>query len=111
MKWQAGAMTVTKGPAMKDYMLLMHDDAKKPEGDWAPYFTKLEASGHFEGGSSIDDRGICMVKSGTPKAITGHLIGYLVIQAPNITEAKKLVIGNPVYEAGGTVEIRELPQD
>jgi YCII-related domain len=104
-------MTVTKGPAMKDYMLLMHDDAAKPEGDWAPYFRKLEASGHFEGGSGIDDRGICMVKSGTPKDITGHLIGYIVIQAPNITEAKKLVIGNPVYEAGGTVEIRELPQD
>jgi hypothetical protein len=51
------------------------------------------------------------VKSGTPKPITGHLVGYLVIQAPNITEAKKLVLGNPVYEAGGTVEIRELPQD
>ena len=96
---------------MKDYMLLMHDDATKPEGDWGPYFRKLESSGRFEGGSSIDDQGICMTKSGKAKAITSHLVGYLVIQAPNITEAKKLVIGNPVYEAGGTVEIRELPQD
>ena len=96
---------------MKDYMLLMHDDATKPEGDWGPYFRKLESSGRFEGGSSIDDQGVCMMKSGKPKAITSHLVGYLVIQAPNITEAKKLVIGNPVYDAGGTVEIRELPQD
>lgn len=96
---------------MKDYMFLMHDDATKQEGDWGPYFRKLERSGQFEGGSSIDDQGLCMVKSGTPKKITSHLIGYLVVQALNLTEAKKLVIGNPVYEAGGTVEIRELPQD
>lgn len=96
---------------MKDFMLLMHDDAKKPEGDWGPYFKKLESSGRFDGGSSIDDAGACMVKSGTPKAITSHLIGYLIVQAPNLAEAKKMVIGNPVYEAGGTVEIRELPQD
>jgi hypothetical protein len=42
--------------------------------------------------------------------ITGHLSGYVRIQAESLSHAKTLVQGNPVFEAGGTVEIRELPR-
>jgi hypothetical protein len=30
--------------------------------------------------------------------------------AADLDQAKALVAGNPVFEAGGTVEIRELPE-
>jgi hypothetical protein len=32
------------------------------------------------------------------------------VNAENLAAAKSLLPGNPVYEAGGTVEIRELPR-
>jgi len=31
------------------------------------------------------------------------------VNAASLDQAKSLLIGNPVFEAGGTVEIRELP--
>jgi hypothetical protein len=37
------------------------------------------------------------------------LAGYIRVRADNLDEAKSLLAGNPVFEAGGTVEIRELP--
>lgn len=55
--------------------------------------------------------GICVHRSGTTTAVTPHLSGYLRVQAESIDDAKKLLLGNPVLNAGGTVEIRELPRD
>jgi hypothetical protein len=39
-----------------------------------------------------------------------HLIGYVRVNANNLDHAKSLLVENPHFEAGGTVEIRELPQ-
>jgi hypothetical protein len=95
---------------MNDYILFMHDDARGgQERDWPGYFAKLRKAKAFEGGSSIGE-GVCMSKGAAP-AITRHLAGYIRIQAESLERARELVIGNPVYEAGGTVEIRELPRD
>jgi hypothetical protein len=101
---------------MNDYILLMHDDA--PAGghgrggaaSWEQYLGKLRAAGRFGGGSSIG-AGACASKAGPPKAITSQLSGYIRIQAASLDDALTLVAGNPVYEAGGTVEVRELPRD
>jgi hypothetical protein len=38
------------------------------------------------------------------------LSGYIRISAGDLDEARGLLAGNPVFEAGGTVEIRELPR-
>lgn len=38
------------------------------------------------------------------------LSGFIRVRATNLEEVKALLTGNPVYEAGGTVEIRELPR-
>ena len=92
---------------MADYILLMHDDA--PGGlDWDPYLSKLREAGVFQGGSSIGE-GSCARKSGEPPAPTAHITGFIRVTAPDFAHAKGLLAGNPVYEAGGTVEIRELP--
>lgn len=99
---------------MNDYMLLMHDDSPNAgdssiQHDWQPYLARLRNTGRLAGGSAIGT-GVCVSKSGVAKDITAHLLGFIRIQANSIDEARKLLDGNPVYEAGGTVEIRELPR-
>jgi hypothetical protein len=99
---------------MIDYIFLMHDDAPQAGGelhvlDWESYIATLQASGHFSGGSAIGG-GECVNKTGAPAALTKHLSGYLRVQAESLSDAKMLLRGNPVFEAGGTVEIRELPR-
>jgi hypothetical protein len=94
---------------MNDYIFLMHDDAQSPVGDWALYLETLRRSGRFEGGSAIG-AGACVRKSGEAGAPARHLTGFLRIQAASLDDAKTLLAGNPVFEAGGTVEIRALPR-
>lgn len=98
---------------MPDYLFLMHDDvpADNPGADdnWGPYIARLQASGNFQGGSAIG-AGICARKSGAAPDITSHLSGFIRISASSLDDAKSLLEGNPVFEAGGTVEIRKLPR-
>jgi len=99
-----------------DYLFLMHDDVLTGSdaiGDdaWERYIAYLQQGGHFEGGSAIGG-GITVHKAGPgTKRITRQLTGYLRIRADDLDQAKALVVGNPVFEAGGTVEIRELPTE
>lgn len=98
---------------MPDYLFLMHDDV--PSGDtahdhnWGPYIGRLQESGNFQGGSAIG-AGICIRKSGAAPDITAHLSGFIRVSASSLDDARTLLVGNPVFEAGGTVEIRELPR-
>jgi hypothetical protein len=98
---------------MNDYILLMHNDAPGGTGDsddaWTAYFAKLRQSGAFQGGSAIGG-GACASRSSPARAITQHLSGYIRVQAESLDSARELLIGNPVFESGGTVEIRELPK-
>ncbi|MEM7200658.1 MAG: YciI family protein [Planctomycetota bacterium] len=99
---------------MKDYILLMHNDApagrRASDLAWPPYFAKLREAGAFQGGSAMGD-GVCVRQSGSPPKVSEHLGGYIRICAADLEAARALVAGNPVYEAGATVEIRELPRD
>jgi len=63
----------------------------------------------FEGGSAIGG-GVCERKHGAAPPITAHLTGYIRVKAKDLAEARTLLAGNPVFETGGTVEIRELPR-
>ena len=94
---------------MPDYILLMHDDADDEGADWQPYLERLKETGCFQGGSAIGE-GVCVRKSGVPAAVTAHLSGFIRVGVDNLHQAKSLLIGNPHFEAGGTVEIRELPR-
>jgi hypothetical protein len=95
---------------MNDYIFLMHNDGTSTGGfDWEPYIAKLQKSGHFNGGSAVGG-GVCVNKSGLAPKISGHLTGFIRVQAEDLTQAKNLLDGNPVFETGGTVEIRELPR-
>ena len=95
---------------MSDYLLLMHDDADDYDAAaWEPYLRTLRERGSFEGGSVVGD-GVCSRKRGTAPPITAHLVGYLRVTAADLDGASALLAGNPHFEAGGTVEIRELPR-
>jgi hypothetical protein len=99
---------------MPDYLLLMHDDAPEAADDeggdeWAGYVGALQRSGNFQGGSAIGD-GVCVRKAGDAPAIARHIVGYVRISAASLEQARLLLAGNPVYESGGTVEIRERPR-
>ena len=106
---------------MKDFLLLMHNDAvdSKLANDgkaWEDYFTLLQQSGGFAGGSEIG-AGRCfrkeskVVGAAIQQANSDHLTGFIRLRVANMAAAETLLSGNPVYEAGGTVEIRELPSD
>lgn len=100
---------------MPDYMLLMRrlplKVAKSGAGqEWGPYLARLRAAGRFQGGSAIGE-GLCVQKTGTPPPVTSHLSGFIRVSADNLDDAKVLLVGNPVFENGGVVEIRELPRE
>lgn len=94
---------------MTDYIFLMHDDAAGgAELDWERYLSRLREAGVFQGGSAIGN-GQCERKSGATPAPTAHITGFIRVTAEDMVHARLLLAGNPVFEAGGTVEIRELP--
>jgi hypothetical protein len=94
---------------MGDYIFLMHNDAVADEEEWEPYIRGLQQRGCFQGGSAIGD-GTCVRKAGVPASSSAHLAGFIRVSADSLEQAKSLLSGNPVFEAGGTVEIRELPR-
>ena len=95
---------------MADFILLMHADSavRDSASDWGPYLDGLQRAGVLRGGSAIGG-GACMRKSGQAADLSHHLAGYVKVDARDLDHVRELVRGNPVYEAGGTVEIRELP--
>jgi hypothetical protein len=99
---------------MLDYIFLMRNDSPQSHSEssddtWGPYIQALKASGCFQGGSSIGS-GTCVSKLGAPVEISDNLVGFIRVRANDLSHARELVNGNPVFEAGGTVEIRELPK-
>jgi hypothetical protein len=94
---------------MAEYIFLMHDDALVDGEAWEPYLRRLQQGGFFRGGSEIGD-GVCAREGGTAAAVTAHLTGFIRVNADSLDQARALLIGNPVFEVGGTVEARELPR-
>jgi YCII-related domain len=96
---------------MTEYIFFMHndiaDDRLEKEDGWPAYIATLKAAGCFRGGSAIGG-GVCARNTGVPSALANHMTGFIRIEAANLTEAQRWLQGNPDFEAGGTVEIREL---
>jgi hypothetical protein len=96
---------------MPDYMMLMHNDPPRAasDGDWVTYIEALAKTGKLRGGSAIGG-GVCRRRSGTTPPVTAHIGGFIRVEAESLADAEVLLAGNPVFENGGTVEIRELPK-
>lgn len=96
---------------MPDYLMLMHNDPPNAasDSDWATYIDALAKTGKLRGGSAIGG-GVARRKSGATPSITARIGGYIRVEADSLADAEALLAGNPVFENGGTVEIRELPK-
>jgi len=97
---------------MADYLLLMHGDATDERAEaWPAYFDSLAAKGCLRGGSAIG-AGVCVRKGAAPPPpVSAHLTGFIRIEVDSLEAALACLAGNPVYEGGGAVEVRALPQD
>ncbi len=97
---------------MADFLVLMHDDAQEPVSEdlWPAYFAQLVKGGHFVGGSAMGG-GRTIRRNGTPRPLTDTLVGFYRVIADDLGQAEALLAGNPVFEAGGTIELRDLPKD
>ncbi|MDZ7867999.1 MAG: YciI family protein [Rheinheimera sp.] len=100
---------------MHDYLFLMYHDATDAaaaadDAVWQQYFALLHQSGCFDGGSSIG-AGQSFRKNATAASSADRLSGFIRVRAENLAAAQQFLVGNPIYEAGGTVEIRQLPKD
>ena len=100
---------------MPEFIVFMHNDIvdrslASDEQLWGAYLTKLKATGRFNGGSSIG-RGSKFKKGCQPAPSEVSIEGFIRVEAQDAEEAQKFLEGNPNYEAGGTVEVRELLQD
>lgn len=97
---------------MNEYILFMHDDAVDPAiaddgARWEHYLSGLRASGQFDGGSSIGP-GVLARRNGGTVPAPGHVNGYIRVRAESLEAAQRFLAGNPNYDAGGTIEVREL---
>jgi hypothetical protein len=98
---------------MKEFIFFMHNDAGKDANNdaaWETYLSRLKRTGRFSGGSSIGG-GACFAKGRGAPAITAHITGFICVEAEDLASAQQLLNGNPTFEGGGTVEIRELLPD
>lgn len=94
---------------MPDYIFFMHNDSDAVSPDsWQPYLNVLQSQNRLRGGSEIGP-GDSFRRLGKPVAVSESIVGFIRIEARDLAEARTLLDGNPVFEAGGTVEIRELP--
>ncbi len=102
---------------MSEYILLMYNDAQDqslvndPES-WSKYLSALHGSGQFAEVSAIGG-GLCCKKDQADLGAEDkqQIVGSIRIRAETPLAAKQWLVGNPVYEAGGTVEIRALLRD
>jgi hypothetical protein len=94
---------------MADFNNLMHEAEPADPVVWQAYIDGLNAKGVLRGGSAIG-RGVCLHKDGAPPPISHHIVGYVRIEVADMAAAQALLVGNPVYEAGGVIEVRELPR-
>jgi hypothetical protein len=95
-----------------DFLLLMHKDSvtESTAEQWDAYFGALSQSGCFLGGSSIGG-GETFRQQLPPGPVGNHIEGFVRVRAENATAARQWVECNPVYLCGGTVELRDLPED
>jgi hypothetical protein len=94
---------------MADFIYLMHEAEPADPAAWEAYINGLNEKGVLRGGSALGP-GVCLRKDGPAPAISHHIVGYVRIEVADMAAAQALLAGNPVYEAGGVIEVRELPR-
>ena len=115
---QSGALVVKRrAPLKKTYWLTTYAVSVCSEnnafmGDVMVFQISVEPSQHhFEIGEDESILDAALRQGADAAPLTAQLAGFIRVRAADLTAAQALVAGNPVYECGGTVEVRELPLD
>jgi len=89
----------------------MHADAPRATSgaDWGAYVARLRAAGRLKAGAPSAAESARARRARCPGSRRSWAAASACASQPRRGAA--LLAGNPVYEAGGTVEIRELPRD
>ena len=97
-----------------EYMMLFRGGAEAPDEEhmkaWMAWMETMTADGYYGSGAPFDDG---RVIAGTDKTVTegnyrgGDVVGgYIVITADDLDQAAERAKACPIYEEGGSVEIR-----
>ncbi len=111
---------------MKKFMLIFlgadyHSRGLSPEemqanmGKWFAWTEKMQADGVYVSGHALESTTVRQV-SGPNRTVTDRagtevkelVGGYYIINATDLDAAMKIAESYPDYDAGGTVEIREV---
>ncbi len=91
---------------MAQFIMIMMGDASN--GDWEAYIDRLVELGKLRGGSSLGN-GARVSRGSSDQACSAT--GYIRLEVADLEEARSLLPGNPLYEAGGVVELLEEVPD
>ena len=86
---------------MADFVMLMKNSH---QDGWDVYIDSLVAKGCMRGGSSLG-KGICVQNDAEDTAC--DVTGYIRFEANDLAAARLLLVGNPAYEAGCSIEVLE----
>ncbi len=89
---------------MAEFLMLMKSEGGD-SAQWSAYIDSLLGSGLFRGGSALGN-GVCVSRDGHSGACA--TTGFMRFEAASRNDVLALLPGNPVYEAGGHVEILEV---
>ena len=96
---------------MANYLYLFKDDVIQPMDmqAWGTFIDHLIERDHFVGGGPLGDG--CTRQGNAPNdAITHSIAGYMVVTADSLEQAVAMLDRCPTIVAGGSVEVRLVPE-
>jgi len=93
------------------------EQAQQQMQKWMGWLKDLTAKGHVKDpGHPLDSNG--KIVSGKPKIVTDGpfaeakdmIGGYTIVQATDLAHAAELTTGCPIFDVGGSVEVRPILQ-
>jgi hypothetical protein len=109
---------------MSDYLFLFRspsssarlspEEMQRSLEKWGNWIQGLAKAGTFKGGEPLEEGG--KVVTGTRRLVTDGPFaeskeivgGYLIVTAKNVDEATEISKGCPIFEEGGSVEVRAI---
>lgn len=92
-----------------EYIVLIRNNATSPasSNEWDGFFDRAKSSGMFKGGSALGSAFV-MGKEVDEQA-SSMLGGFMRFDSESTTELKALLETHPVVQAGGSIEVVEMP--
>jgi hypothetical protein len=93
---------------------LSPEEMQRSMQKWGAWMEGLSKAGTFKGGEPLEEGG--KVVSGTRKLVTDGPFpeskevvgGYLIVTAKDLGQAAEISKGCPIFEEGGSVEVRAI---